>query len=65
MAGHVDHRQPTAVRELEGRVAEVDRNAARLLLRQPVGVLAGQRPHEPRLAVVDVPRGAEDEVLAH
>ena len=30
-----------------------------LLLRQPVGVLAGQRPHEPRLAVVDVPRGAD------
>ena len=29
------------------------------LLRQPVGVLAGQRPDEPRLAVVDVAGGAD------
>ena len=30
-----------------------------LLLGQPVGVLAGQRAHEPRLAVVDVTGGAD------
>ena len=39
-------RRPTARRpdgELERRVAELDRDAARLLLRQPVGVDAGQR----------------------
>ena len=31
----------------------------RLLLGQPVGVLPGQRPDEPRLAVVDVARGPD------
>ena len=55
----VDQRQPPPVRKLERRVAEVDRDAALLLLRQPVGVLAGERAHEPRLAVVDVPGGAD------
>ena len=48
-----------AVAEVERRVAEVDRDAALLLLGQPVGVLAGQRPDEPRLAVVDVAGGAD------
>ena len=57
--GHVDEREPAAVGQLERRVAEVDRDPALLLLGQPVGVLAGQRPDEPRLAVVDVPRGAD------
>ena len=56
--GDVDQRQPPPVRELERRVAELDRDPAPLLLGQPVGVLAGQGPHEPRLAVVDVPGGA-------
>ena len=51
-------REPAAVGELERRVAEIDRDPARLLLGQPVGVLPGQRPDEPRLAVVDVSRGA-------
>src|SRR6266700_5608258 len=59
VARDVDERQPTAVGELERRVAEVDRDAASLFLRQPIRVLAGQRPHEPRLAVVDVPGGAD------
>ena len=57
--GDVDHRQLRAVRQLERRVAEVDRDAARVLLRQPVGVLAGQRLDERRLAVVDVAGGAD------
>ena len=52
-----DSRAPVA--QLERRVAELDRDAAPLLLRQPVGVLAGQRADEPRLAVVDVPGGAD------
>ena len=52
--GHVDQGEPATVREVERRVAEVDRDPARLLLGQPVGVLAGQRPDEPRLPVVDV-----------
>ena len=59
VARHVDEREPAAVRQLERRVAEVDRDAARLLLGQAVGVLAGERPHEPRLAVVDVAGGAD------
>ena len=57
--GHVDEREPAAVGQLERRVAEVDRDPALLLLGQPVGVLPGQRADEPRLAVVDVPGGAD------
>ena len=48
-----------AVGQVERRVAEVDRDPALLLLRQPVGVLPGQRPDEPGLAVVDVARCAD------
>ncbi len=59
VAGHVDERQLRPVRQLERRVAEVDRDAALLLGRQPVGVLARQRLDERRLAVVDVARGAD------
>ena len=59
VARHVDQREPPPVRQLERRVAEVDRDPAPLLLRQPVRVLPRQRPHEPRLAVVDVPGGAD------
>ena len=54
VARHVDKREPPAVGQLERRIPEVDRDAARLLLGQPVGVLARQRADEPRLAVVDV-----------
>jgi hypothetical protein len=43
MAGDVDERKRRPVRELERRVAEVDRDAPCTLLRQAVGVLAGQR----------------------
>jgi hypothetical protein len=56
---HVDERQPPSVRQLEQGVAEVDRDAAPPLLGQPVGVLTRQRLHEPCLAVVDVPGGAD------
>ena len=57
--GHVDHGQAPAVGEVERRVPEVDRDSARLLLGQPVGVLARQGPDEPGLAMVDVPGGAD------
>ena len=40
VAGNVDDRQLPAVGELERRVAEVDRDPALPLLRQPVGVLS-------------------------
>ena len=57
--GHVDDGEAPAVRQIERGVAEVDRDAPCVLLREPVGVLSGQRTHEPRLAVVDVAGGAE------
>jgi len=41
-------------------VAKLDRNSARLLFLQAVGIDAGQRPHQRRLAVIDMPRGADD-----
>ena len=47
--------------ELHVREAEVDRDPARLLLREPVGVGAGERAHERALAVVDVARRPDDE----
>src|SRR5205085_326149 len=56
---HVDDRQLLPVGQLERRVAEVDRDAALALLREAVGVLARQRLDERRLAVVDVPGGAD------
>ena len=57
--GHVDDREARAVRQLERGIAEVDRDPALVLLRQPVGVLARQRLDERRLAVVDVTRGTD------
>ena len=59
VAGHVDHRQPAAGRQRQLRVAELDRDPARALLGQPVGVDAGQRADQRGLAVIDVARGAE------
>ena len=59
VARHVDDARAAAVRELERRVAEIDRDPAPLLLGKPVGVLPGQRPHEPRLPVVDVAGGPD------
>ena len=58
-------RRPTAAarRQLERRVAELDRDPARLLLRQPVGVHAGERAHEHGLAVIDVAGCAERQGL--
>jgi hypothetical protein len=59
MARNVDHGEPAAVGKLERRIAEIDRDPASLLLWKPVRVLPCQRSHEPRLAVVDVTRGAD------
>ena len=56
---HVDDRERASRGQRQARVAERDRDAARALLGQPVGVDARERPHERRLAVVDVARGAE------
>src|SRR5205823_1817630 len=60
---HVDHadRLGDALRrEIEVREAELDGDAALLLLLQAVGVDAGERAHQRGLAVVDVSGGADD-----
>ncbi len=59
VAGDVDERQRATAGQLERRIAEVDRDPARLLLGEPVGVLARERPDERRLAVVDVTGGSD------
>ena len=59
VAGDIDDGELRSVRQLERRVAEVDRDAALPLLAEPVRVLAGERLDERRLAVVDVSGGAD------
>src|SRR5207245_10372149 len=59
--GHVDDARAHAFRPVEVGEAEIDRDAALLLLLQTVGVLPGERADERRLAVVDVPRRPDDE----
>ena len=43
--------------------AEVDGNAACFFFRQPVGRNSRQSSHQPRLAVVNMPGGADDDVF--
>ena len=62
VAGHVDDLDRQTVRLLQEREAEVDRDAARLLLGQPVGIDPRQRLDQRGLAVIDVARGADDDV---
>ena len=52
--GHVDDPDLDPGRRLERREAEIDRDAALLLLGQTIGVDAGEAPHHRDLAVVDV-----------
>ena len=52
--GHVDEADLASARQLAPRVAEVDREAAALLLGPAVGVDAGEPHDQRRLAVVDV-----------
>src|SRR5207302_10958805 len=56
-------REPAGL--LEEREAEVDRDATRLLLRQAVGVDAGQRLDQRGLAVVDVAGRPDHDVAGH
>src|SRR5262249_48640456 len=60
VAGHVDDAGALAV-GVEPGEAEVDRDAARLLLLEAHGVLAGERADERRLPVVDVTGRADDQ----
>ena len=59
VAGHVDEREDDAVPRRVGE-AEVDGDAALLLLGETVGIGAGQGFHQRALAVVDVPGGADE-----
>ena len=58
--GHVDYAHGADLIEHERREPELDGDAAALLLRQPIGVDAGERAHERRLAVIDVTRGTQN-----
>jgi hypothetical protein len=60
VAGDVDDGDPLAA-EVHAREAELGRDPARLLDGEPVGVDAGERADERRLAVIDVAGGAEDD----
>ena len=60
VARDVDERQRDVVR-LEVREPEIDRDAARLLFLQPIGIGPGQRLDERALAVIDVPGRADDD----
>ena len=61
VAGHVDHPEPQVVGQVEGRKAQLDRDASLALLGEPIRVDPGQRTDQRRLAVVDVAGRPEDE----
>ena len=64
VSGHVDDAEAVGG-QVEAGEADVDGDAARLLLGQAVAIDAGERLDERGLAVVDVAGGAEDEVACH
>jgi len=60
VAGHVDEAEhPAIIQRLVG-IAQLDGDAARLFLLEPVGVDTGDRTHQRRLAMVDMSGGADD-----
>ncbi len=61
VTGHVDHREARTAGQVERREAELDGDAARLLLGQAIAVDTGERADQRRLAVIDVTGGAEHE----
>jgi len=62
VAWHVDEAEPDVVLLQMGK-AEVDADAALLLFFEPVGIDAGQGVDERSLAMVDMSRRADDNVL--
>ena len=62
VARHVDDAHLHAARSCRGK-AQVDGHAALFLFLEPVGLAAGERLHQRRLAVVDVPGRAEGDVV--
>ncbi len=60
VTGHVDKAEHRAVRQQMIGIAEIDGDAAPLLLGKPVGIDAGQGFDEGGLAVVDMAGGTDD-----
>ena len=60
VAGHVDERDLATAGQGADREPEVDGEAALLLLGEAVGIGAGERLHEGRLAMIDVAGGGDD-----
>ncbi len=60
VARHVDEADDLPIGARPVGEAEIDGDAARLLLRQAIGIDAGQRAHQRGLAVIDMARGADD-----
>ena len=60
VTGDIDKPQLGAVRQFRIGKAEIDRHPAPLFLGQAVGIDAGQRAHQRRLAVIDMAGGRED-----
>ncbi len=65
VSGHVDDAELHALTGREFGEPEVDRDPSLLLLPKPIRVHTRECSHEGGLAVIDVPRGAEDERAAH
>ena len=63
VAGHVHEAQPQSGRQLQVGEAQIDGDAAALLFLEAVRVDAGERLDQGGLAVIDVPGGADDDVL--
>ena len=57
---HVDKRHMD-IADRPVRKAQIDRDAARFLFLQTVGIDAGERAYQRALAVIDVAGGADDE----
>src|SRR5258708_36875723 len=55
VARHIDQTEHVAVFERHVRIAQFDRNAARLFFLETIRVDARQRSHQTRFAVVDMP----------
>jgi hypothetical protein len=62
VAGHV-HEADLHASEVHERESQIDRDPATLLLFEPVRMRPGQRLHQRRFAVVDVPRRPHNHVF--
>jgi hypothetical protein len=60
VTGHVHEAQHAAIRHWRVGIPEIERDPARFLFRQAVGIDPGERLHQRGLAMVDVAGGADD-----